>query len=161
MMDHSSMDHSSMDHGGMDHNMPGMKPMCKMNMLFNWDVENVCLISSKWHIHTSTQMAFSLLAVVIFCAGYEYLKAVGRKYEDVLIPSRGGEITSDFSAELERRKKIRKSVLYAVQVFYSMIVMLLFMTYNGFVMAAVTLGAGIGYYVWGTKVPASRSLSCH
>jgi copper transporter 1 len=34
------------------------------------------------------------------------------------------------------------------------------MTYNAWLMAAVAIGAGVGYFIWGGK-SSERSMSCH
>lgn len=38
---------------------------------------------------------------------------------------------------------------------------LLFMTYNGFVMLAVAVGAFVGYLAFGDNMSASKSVACH
>lgn len=38
---------------------------------------------------------------------------------------------------------------------------LLFMTYNGFVMLAVAVGAFVGYLVFGENLSASKTVACH
>lgn len=53
------------------------------------------------------------------------------------------------------------AALYAVQVFYSFFIMLLFMTYNGFVMLAVAVGAFVGYLAFGDNTSASKTVACH
>lgn len=50
-------------------------------MLLNWDVENVCIVSSQWHIRTTFDLVASLVAVVLIGVGYEALRAASRKYE--------------------------------------------------------------------------------
>lgn len=78
----------------------------------------------------------------------------------------------------QREKSVRlvKAALYAVQVFYSFFIMqvpsyismvayadkgrLLFMTYNGWVMLAVAVGAFIGYIGFGNSSP-TKSVACH
>ncbi|KAG5290073.1 ctr copper transporter [Histoplasma ohiense] len=66
-----------------------------------------------------------------------------------------------FAARIERRRrgKLLLATFYAVQVFYSFMIMLLFMTYNGWVMLAVAVGAFMGYMVFGGE--ATKSVSCH
>jgi hypothetical protein len=57
---------------------------------------------------------------------------------------------------------IGKGLLYGAQVFYSFFIMLLFMTYNGWVMIAVALGAFVGYVIWGDAAGSSvKSVACH
>jgi copper transporter 1 len=38
---------------------------------------------------------------------------------------------------------------------------LVFMTYNGWVMVSVSLGAFLGYLVFGHTTPATRDNACH
>lgn len=38
---------------------------------------------------------------------------------------------------------------------------LLFMTYNGFVMLAVAVGAFIGYLAFGSGLASTKSVACH
>jgi solute carrier family 31 (copper transporter), member 1 len=74
-----------------------------------------------------------------------------------------------------------KAALYAVQVFYSFFIMcvlrwsnllclvdeadqtirLLFMTYNGWIMLAVAVGAFGGYLAFGSDSSATKSVACH
>ncbi|KAE8382788.1 Ctr copper transporter family-domain-containing protein [Aspergillus bertholletiae] len=62
---------------------------------------------------------------------------------------------------VEQRGKIILAALYAVQVFYSFFIMLLFMTYNGLVMIAVAVGAFVGYLVFGDNMSAAKTVACH
>ncbi|KAK2752390.1 hypothetical protein FQN55_007430 [Onygenales sp. PD_40] len=58
-----------------------------------------------------------------------------------------------------RKGKLVLGALYAIQVFYSFMIMLLFMTYNGWVMLAVAVGAFVGYILFGSS--ATKAVSCH
>lgn len=82
----------------------------------------------------------------------------------------------------EKKVKLVKALFYAVQVFYSFFIMwvvphlpgdlilvawpgtdlgrLLFMTYNGWVMLAVAVGAFVGYLAFGES-SATKSVACH
>jgi solute carrier family 31 (copper transporter), member 1 len=35
------------------------------------------------------------------------------------------------------------------------------MTYNGWVMAAVTIGAALGYLIFGGQTPVAKDTACH
>ncbi|KAH8426735.1 low-affinity Cu transporter [Aspergillus melleus] len=70
-------------------------------------------------------------------------------------------VGSDNRRRLEQRGKIIMALLYAVQVFYSFFIMLLFMTYNGWVMISVAIGAFVGYLVFGDNTSASKTVACH
>ncbi|KAJ5769375.1 hypothetical protein N7520_003934 [Penicillium odoratum] len=67
----------------------------------------------------------------------------------------------DNQAAVVRRGKITLATLYAIQVFYSFFIMLLFMTYNGMVMIAVAVGAFVGYLAFADGTPATKSVACH
>ncbi|THC97999.1 hypothetical protein EYZ11_002501 [Aspergillus tanneri] len=70
-------------------------------------------------------------------------------------------VGSDNRRKLEQRGKIIMATLYAVQVFYSFFIMLLFMTYNGLIMLSVAVGAFVGYLVFGENMSASKTVACH
>ncbi|KAK8163091.1 ctr copper transporter family protein [Phyllosticta citrichinensis] len=167
-MDHGGMDHGG-GHGGMD---MGKGHKCNMNMLFTWDTTDLCIVFRGWHITGTLSLLLSLVAVALLCAGYEGVREVSRRYEASIaarqkvkddgpgLPdrqARGGPWT----ARDEKRATIVKGVLYAVQVFYSFFIMLLFMTYNGWIMLAVAVGAFIGYVVFGNATSATKSVACH
>ncbi|RPA88154.1 Ctr copper transporter [Ascobolus immersus RN42] len=168
-MDHSHMDHSM--HAGMGggDSMEAEVYRCSMNMLFTWDTTNLCLVFRWWHITGPFSLVVSLLGVVVLSAGYEFLRALTRRYEarinaasapneesSLLGTGRDG-LAPGVSA---RKGKLVKAVLYGAQVYYSFFIMLLFMTYNGWVMIAVAVGASLGYIVWG-DTSAAKSVACH
>ncbi|KAJ5917825.1 hypothetical protein N7454_010200 [Penicillium verhagenii] len=67
----------------------------------------------------------------------------------------------DNQAAIVRQGKLTMAALYAIQVFYSFFIMLLFMTYNGSVMIAVAVGAFVGYLAFADGTPAAKSVACH
>lgn len=161
-MDHGHMGHGGMDHGGMD-----MGGQCKMNMLFTWSAKDLCIVFRQWRVTGPFSLLLSLVAIVILTAGYEGVREVTRRYEaahaqrlraysEPVINSRGW----DSKRAAEQRGKIVLAALYAVQVFYSFFIMLLFMTYNGAVMLAVAVGAFLGYLAFGGST-AAKSVACH
>ncbi|PYH47954.1 low-affinity Cu transporter [Aspergillus saccharolyticus JOP 1030-1] len=79
------------------------------------------------------------------------------------VPNAGSHLVvgRDSRRSVEQRGKITMAALYAVQVFYSFFIMLLFMTYNGFVMLAVAIGAFVGYLAFGDDTSASKTVACH
>lgn len=65
-----------------------------------------------------------------------------------------------------RRRRVIKSVLYATQVGISFLLMLVFMTYNVQVMAAVVVGSGLGYWFFHVDVvdqygASGKGMACH
>ncbi|CAI5757389.1 unnamed protein product [Candida verbasci] len=166
-MDHSSHLQGGMNHG--DHSMPDMPhDMCSMNMLFTWDWKNSCIVFKWWHVKTFQQFVLSFFLIVIFSSLYEFIKnwilTWEYKQSNNLLGSSSSSITNQSTVKVnERRFKIKKSLLYGLQVFYSFLLMLVFMTYNGWYMIAVALGASLGHYIWGgvNNDSSIRNMSCH
>ncbi|KAK4136732.1 Ctr copper transporter [Trichocladium antarcticum] len=188
-MDHSSHDHHHMmdhsSHGDMGHG--DGSPMCNMNMLFTWSTDNLCIVFRQWHISSTMGLAVSLVAIVAICAGYEALRDAIRRYETAMSkraetappprsspppsprPEETVAETTPFLAlpagqsreQVTRRAHVIKAVLYAIQNFYAFMIMLIFMTYNGWVMGAVSVGAGLGYLLFGGSTPATKETACH
>ncbi|KAG9244453.1 CTR2 long splice variant [Calycina marina] len=172
-MDPSHMDHSKMDLGGMGTPMEAAA-MCSMNMLFNWQTSNLCIIFQWWHIQTTGGLLFSLIGIVGLTALYEAIRAGSRRYEK-WSAKRAGEVpqigaiaestplwlTGRNQDDVAKRAHVFKAVLYAVQSFYAFMLMLMFMTYNGWVMIAMGIGAFVGYLVFGTDTAATKESACH
>ncbi|KAF6838471.1 ctr copper transporter family protein [Colletotrichum musicola] len=183
-MDHAHMDHSHMDHSAMDHgNMGGhggmggggMGDRCSMNMLFTWDTKNLCIVFRQWHVRSTGGLVISLLLVVALAAGYEALRAASRRYEQSVnkrveaLPSPNVTVTERTpflwtgreQVEASRSAHIVKAALYAAQNFYAFMIMLIFMTYNGWVMVAVAVGAFVGYVLFGNSTSSTKDNACH
>lgn len=152
-MDHSDMDHGH-DHGG------GIEDMCNMNMLFTWDTTNLCIVFRQWHIRSTASLIFSLLAVVLLGVGYEGLRFLSRRYE-VAVSNRIEALPRQNQEQASRRAHVLKGLLYAFQNFYAFMLMLVFMTYNGWVMIAVSVGAFAGYLLFGQTTSATKENACH
>ncbi|KAF9973844.1 hypothetical protein BGZ73_002874 [Actinomortierella ambigua] len=181
------------DHGGGggDHG-----DMCSMNMLFNWDTKNLCVVFESWKIMTPLGLVVSILVIIAFGVAYELLRAKARQYDEYLKEGErkrndaaslaneddtinhvgGGHAREDEIGLLSSRprsirdgdrltnqQQLIRSLLYMAQVFVGFFLMLIFMTYNGYLMIATTLGAGIGYFYFGRDqlAAAAKPLSCH
>merc|ERR1711988_1604594 len=105
-------------------------------MLFTWDTNNLCIVFSQWRVTGTFSLVISILA--------ERIESSPRN-----------------TAEAEEKKgKVVKAALYGIQVFYSFFIMLLFMTYNGWIMLAVGFGAFFGYLIFG-QASIDKSAACH
>lgn len=62
---------------------------------------------------------------------------------------------------ISQQQKATRSIIYAVLVGISFWLMLVFMTYNGFLMISVVIGAGLGHYAFGGSLPTDRGIQCH
>ncbi|KAL6701228.1 Ctr copper transporter family domain-containing protein [Trichoderma pleuroticola] len=78
----------AMKPGGMGHDMGmGMGPagMCKISMLWNWNVMNTCFISKSWQITSKGMFAGSCIGVVLLVIALEFLRRLSKEYDRFLI----------------------------------------------------------------------------
>ncbi|KAL7320939.1 copper transpport protein [Mucor circinelloides] len=172
------------DHSG--HDMP-MPATCKMNMLFNWQVENTCVVFRWWHISGPISMILSCIAIFLIAAGYEWIRAYSKAIESrwkeaEILLERNGQIGADDEEEeqehggqqrslvhayqqhtrLSKQREFVRSSIYAGLVAISFWLMLVFMTYNGYLMIATVLGAGFGHFIFGNgRLTGDKSIQCH
>lgn len=66
-----------------------------------------------------------------------------------------------FISNMSQQQRVTRSVFYAILVAISFWLMLVFMTYNGFLMLSVVIGAGIGHYAFGGNLSSDRGIQCH
>lgn len=159
-MNHATMNHAA-DSADMSHSMPDMADRCSMNMLFTWDWKNVCIVYRWWHVRTTFDFILSFIAVIGLGVGYEFIKHWVNKWEKSNVAVISGSSRNANSSTL-KLFKLKQSVLYGFQVGYSFMLMLVFMTYNGWFMIAVVLGAMIGKQIWGNGLePEERTMACH
>ncbi|CAB4406023.1 unnamed protein product [Rhizophagus irregularis] len=101
-----------------DHGGSHDSDACNMQMLFNWDTEKLCIIFTWWR--------------------FEFLRFALRKYDT--------KIQVSYSQLQEGRDANSEEVANTKITYVQQLV--LFMTYNGFLMISVIIGAAIGYFVF-------------
>ncbi|KAF9521025.1 hypothetical protein BS47DRAFT_1370217 [Hydnum rufescens UP504] len=173
-----------MDHGG-GHEMPAAR--CSMNMLWNTQIVDTCIVFRSWHIYSSFTFLLSFITIVLLGITYEYLRKAQRTLDirvasglvrnnsaDMKTPSTrnaedppkrrhlsaqsGSETVRCFVYPVPTNLRIQRSVLYGVSVFLSFFLMLVFMTYNAYLIAAVVIGASLGHYIYGGQLEAEAIL---
>ncbi|KAF0488372.1 Ctr copper transporter [Gigaspora margarita] len=160
----------------MDHGDGNNKFRCSMKMLFNWDYTNLCIVFSWWKVSGVPLLLFSCLMVGLIGVFYEFLKFLSRKYDDKIYESCYRQISNNEEespsnlenrvVRLTRSQQLIRSFIYAIQAFISFFIMLIFMTYNGYLMISVITGAGIGFFFFGKKTVSNkededRVVNCH
>ncbi|KAF8634742.1 hypothetical protein AX17_004112 [Amanita inopinata Kibby_2008] len=188
------MDHG--DHGGHD------MPMCSMNMLWNTDIINTCIVFRSWHISSTPSFIFSFIIIVLIGVFYEYLRLLQRRVDIYIAqaisrkakgrgrgglrspaspPSRGSGSPGSSPGLVDEERdlltgrkvgriciagtpvplvyRIIRATLYGLTVFLSFFIMLIFMTYNAYLILAVVLGAVIGHFEFGGKMNVDAVLN--
>lgn len=135
-----------------------------MSMLLTSDYKNLCLLSSSWHIKTLPQFIVSLALVAVLAAGYEYIRKRTRgtprgKYRSAAKLSRLTVPGIELATNTGVARGWSQSLVYGLLVGYSYILMLIFMSYNTWVMLAVVTGAVVGHHVF--QGEPKETMACH
>ncbi|KAH0489149.1 hypothetical protein TgHK011_009593 [Trichoderma gracile] len=166
--------------GGMDHDMSAMMGkggLCKISMLWNWNVMNTCFISKHWQITSKGMFAGSCIGVVLLVIALEFLRRLSKEYDRFLIkqhvarfrdapsvpiavaakPAKSAGDESVTSQEAARAvpplrpsvlQQAVRALLHVAQFSVAYIVMLLAMYYNGYFIICIFIGAYIGSFVF-------------
>ncbi|KJA27596.1 hypothetical protein HYPSUDRAFT_107133, partial [Hypholoma sublateritium FD-334 SS-4] len=187
-------------HGG--HDMP-MKPMCKMNMLWNTDIIDTCIVFRSWRISSNAVFFWSCAAIIALGVFYEYLRVFQRRLDHHIALSlskgkgrtraassgraspEGSRSLAEESGLLSGQRTLNDSiagtpvppvpralraVVYGATVFLSFFLMLVFMTYNAYLITAVVVGAALGHYIFGSTLnidailldtSGGKGMACH
>ncbi|BEJ18000.1 hypothetical protein CspHIS471_0702770 [Cutaneotrichosporon sp. HIS471] len=151
-MDHG--DHS--DHGG-------DMPKCSMNMLWNAQVADTCVVFRSWHISGWVP----ILVIVAISVGYAAIISRCRRYErNVAATLAAAPMTG---VRLPSSVRASRAGMYAASVAIAYFLMLVAMTYNVYLCTAIVIGAFVGHYVYEDEMDISgfvsstgaRGLACH
>ncbi|KAK8084402.1 Ctr copper transporter [Apiospora hydei] len=139
-----------------------------MNMYLNADVTDVCILHERWHATDARSFAGSLLLCALLVALYERFAAWRRRYaarvaRQAKAAARKKELSSSSSSDKKgpacctaesptdrsrrRRAAAINAALYGVGYLWGMTNMLIFMTFNVWVMLACGVGAAVGKFL--------------
>ncbi|KAM4634330.1 high affinity copper uptake protein 1 isoform 1-T2 [Polymixia lowei] len=148
-----------------------------MVMTFYFGYNNVELLFTGLLINSPGEMVAACLGVFLLAVFYEGLK-IGRevllrrsqvniRYNSMPIPGTDGTVLVETHKTVGQRmlssSHLLQTLLHILQVFVSYLLMLVFMTYNGFLCIAVAMGAGAGYFLfsWKKAVVVDITEHCH
>lgn len=127
-----------------------------IQMIFTWDWNNTCVVYKWWHVKTTFGFLGTLLALVMISMLYEFCRAWSSEWH-----RRQRPVLPTANVSRDASYRIKSAIMYAGLVAYSFMLMLVFMTYVGWYMIAVVVGAGIGNYLWTADGPETKALICH
>ncbi|KAJ7268687.1 Ctr copper transporter [Mycena haematopus] len=187
-----------MDHSAHDmHHSEALAPGCRMNMLWNTQIIDTCIVFRSWHVTSNAFFFGSCIAIVCLGVFYEYLRAfsksVDRRIAISLVASgkgkkrsasetRSGRSSPDEDAGLLTGRRVfriattgepvpfllrvLRATLYGATVFLSFFLMLVFMTYNAYLIFATVFGAALGHFIFSGTInidagDESKGMACH
>ncbi|KAI1795601.1 Ctr copper transporter [Ganoderma leucocontextum] len=173
-----------------------MGPECSMNMLWNTQIADTCIVFRSWHISTTSAFVFSCAVIVGLGVLYEYLRVAQRNLDRRIaatLSAQGkgkaaaaaalahGSVSGRDSPEIDSEEaglltgalvkkmhvgtplpftaRVTRASLYGAQVFLSFFLMLVFMTYNAYLILATVVGAAIGHFIFSAHMDIDAVLS--
>ncbi|XP_073697203.1 high affinity copper uptake protein 1 [Garra rufa] len=163
------------NHG--DHDTGSGDHMMMMQMTFYLGCKNVELLFAGLVINTPGEMVGACIGVFLLAVLYEGLK-IGRevllrrnqvnvRYNSMPVPGADGTVLMETHKTVGQRMlslaHFIQTILHIIQVVVSYFLMLVFMTYNGYLCIAVAAGAGFGYFLfsWKKAVVVDITEHCH
>uniref|UniRef100_A0A3P8QHW2 Copper transport protein n=1 Tax=Astatotilapia calliptera TaxID=8154 RepID=A0A3P8QHW2_ASTCA len=179
-MNHSTMappTSSEHDHGSGGGGGEGNHGGHMMMMTFYFGYNNVELLFTGLLINSPGEMVGACIGVFLLAALYEGLK-IGRevllrrsqvnvRYNSMPLPGADGTVLMETHKTVGQRMlspaHFLQTLLHIIQVVVSYFLMLVFMTYNGYLCIAVAAGAGMGYFLfsWRKAVVVDITEHCH
>uniref|UniRef100_A0A8D1R843 Copper transport protein n=1 Tax=Sus scrofa TaxID=9823 RepID=A0A8D1R843_PIG len=148
-----------------------------MPMTFYFGFKKVEVLFAGLVINTAGEMAGAFVAVFLLAMFYEGLKIaregllrksqVSIRYNSMPVPGPNGTILMETHKTVGQQMlsfpHLLQTVLHIIQVVISYFLMLIFMTYNGYLCIAVAAGAGTGYFLfsWKKAVVVDITEHCH
>uniref|UniRef100_A0A3Q3JV61 Copper transport protein n=2 Tax=Monopterus albus TaxID=43700 RepID=A0A3Q3JV61_MONAL len=148
-----------------------------MMMTFYFGYNNVELLFSGLLINSPGEMVGACIGVFLLAVLYEGLK-IGRevllrrsqvnvRYNSMPLPGSDGTVLMETHKTVGQRMlshaHFLQTLLHIIQVVVSYFLMLVFMTYNGYLCIAVAAGAGMGYFLfsWKKAIVVDITEHCH
>ncbi|KZO98972.1 Ctr-domain-containing protein [Calocera viscosa TUFC12733] len=160
-----------MNHDHSMHSSASSMPHCSMNMLWNTQIEGTCVVFRQWRIDNIVEFIGSFIAILLLGLLFEYLRVAQVKMEKkiaaTMVRDRGVEPGTESPGEeallLARASRmgvakvpvyprVIRALLYASSTALSAFLMLVFMTYNAYLILAVVIGAGVGQFIFEANI---------
>ncbi|KAI1171912.1 ctr copper transporter [Nemania sp. FL0916] len=168
--DSMNMNGGGMDMAGGSMTMGG----CTTHMLWTWDTIGSCFLAESWRIQTAGMMAGSCIGVFLLAVLLEFVRRLGKEYDRSIVARAQHEVDSQAIVEkevpdsspvrrIEKDQALRfrptlaqqliRGLIHAVSFGIAYILMLIAMSYNGYLIIMTILGAGFGKVVadWTTQ----------
>ncbi|QIW99842.1 hypothetical protein AMS68_005360 [Peltaster fructicola] len=138
---------------------------CQTSMLWNWDVNDSCFLAASWHITNNGAFAATCIGVILLVLLVEFTRRLSREYDEFLLrqcsrqatrsranlalkaDERDGMVPAVITLRASPLQQLIRAVLYAATVAGAYILMLIAMSFNGYVIICIFIGAGLGKFL--------------
>ena len=137
----------------MEHGHDSMSS-CTMSMVWNWQTVDACFLSEAWHVRSKVGFAFSVIGVFLIVCGIEATRRTARDFDRWVSTQRRIQLNNNsainhWTLRPTWKEQTIRGAFYGVQFSAAYIVMLIAMSFNGFIIFAIFLGGFVGYTLFG------------
>ncbi|KAI8958259.1 copper transport protein ctr4 [Daldinia sp. FL1419] len=151
------MDHSHMDMGSSN-------ATCTHAMAWNWNTIGTCFLAESWRIENEGTFAASCIGVFILVICLEFLRRLGKEYDSFILRQFQQHLAAEARASKECSdapapgpqvvtfratpvQQLIRSIIHAFAFGAAYILMLIAMSFNGYVIISIIIGAGVGKFL--------------
>jgi copper transporter 1 len=107
-------------------------------------------------------MLISIIIIFFLALSYEKLRQFTVSFDKQIVDNGYPPVHSELINKCRSsNRQLVRALLYGGQIAFSFLLMLIFMTYNAYLMLAIVVGAATGFYMFHEENFAGRGMNCH
>ncbi|EFX06270.1 high affinity copper transporter [Grosmannia clavigera kw1407] len=121
-------------------------------MFWNWDTIGTCYISTSWYIENHGMMAATSIGTILLVVLVEFARRLGKELDGLLVrqfhhqAAAVGPRPMTVVIRASALQQMARAILHAITFGGAYIVMLLGMSFNGYIIISIFVGAGLGKF---------------
>ncbi|UPX20522.1 uncharacterized protein EKO05_0010751 [Ascochyta rabiei] len=144
---------------------------CQMEMLWNWRIVDACFLSGSWHIKNNAMFAASCVGAAMLVVALEFLRRVSTEWDAYLLRTFQRQLRIQQAALAETPlssccdgpsstlgtqyatfratslQQLARAIIHGVTLGVAYLLMLIVMSFNGWIFISIILGAVLGKFL--------------
>jgi copper transporter 1 len=119
-------------------------------MIWNWSYHNT-IVFSWWHTSSAIGLFAACLLVVTISLSHEYIAFFQAQHDREALTHEAtyASLAQHGAINYQVPGRLQRSLFYGMRTFFTVFLMLIMMTFNGFLIISIITGAVIGHYLLG------------
>ncbi|KAK3197785.1 hypothetical protein GRF29_216g1279729 [Pseudopithomyces chartarum] len=144
---------------------------CQMEMLWNWRVMDACFLSGSWHVKNNAMFAASCIGAALLVVALEFLRRCSSEWDQYLLRQFQRQLRIQQAAltnampsnccdgpaktlgthfatfRATSLQQLVRAIIHGITLGVAYLLMLLVMSFNGFIFISIILGAILGKFL--------------
>ncbi|KAF9741998.1 hypothetical protein PMIN03_005571 [Paraphaeosphaeria minitans] len=144
---------------------------CQMEMLWNWRIVDSCILAESWHIKSNAMFAASCVGAALLVVALEFLRRLSSEWDAFLLRQfqrqlriQQGALAGAASSSCcdgpaatlgtqyatfraTSTQQLVRAIIHGIALGLAYLLMLIVMSFNGFIFISVILGAVLGKFL--------------